>query len=50
MKNKFFTFLDPALALIDNGAFFRKPFRWLYTLLAVLNLLVPIAILVAASS
>ena len=48
MKNKFFTFLDPALALIDNGAFFRKPFRWLYMVLAALNLLVPIAILVAA--
>lgn len=48
MKNKFFTFLDPALALIDNGAFFRKPFRWLYMLLAALNLLIPIAVLVAA--
>lgn len=48
MNNKFFTFLDPVLELIDNGSFFRKPFQWLYMLLAVLNLLVPIFILVAA--
>ncbi len=48
MENKFFTFLDPVLGLIDNGSFFRKPFRWLYTLLAVLNLLVPVFILVTA--
>ena len=48
MENKFFTFLDPILGLIDDGAFFRKPFRWLYTLLAALNLLVPIGVLVAA--
>ncbi|HIW66428.1 MAG TPA: hypothetical protein H9879_09395 [Candidatus Alistipes intestinipullorum] len=48
MENKFFTFLNPVLELIDNGSFFRKPFRWLYMVLAALNLLVPIAILVAA--
>ena len=48
MENKFFTFLDPILKLIDDGAFFRKPFRWLYMLLAALNLLVPIGVLVAA--
>lgn len=48
MENKFFTFLNPVLGLIDNGSFFRKPFRWLYTLLAVLNLLMPIYLLVTA--
>ena len=48
MENKFFTFLNPILELIDDGAFFRKPFRWLYMLLAALNLLVPIGVLVAA--
>jgi len=48
MKNKFFTFLDPVLNLIDNGWFFRAPFQWLYTILAALNLLVPILVLYAA--
>ena len=48
MNNKFFTFLNPVLAFIDNGAFFRKPFRWLYKLLAVINLIFPIAVLVVA--
>lgn len=48
MENKFFTFLDPALEQIDNGSFFRKPFRWLYTFLAALNLLLPLGILIAA--
>lgn len=46
MNNKFFTLLDPVLGYIDNGRFFREPFRWLYVIFAVLNLLFPIAILV----
>lgn len=46
MNNKLFTFLDPLLGYIDNGRFFREPFRWLYVIFAVLNLLFPIAILV----
>lgn len=48
MDNKFFTFIKPAIGFIDNGNFFRKPFSWLYTVIAVLNLLIPIFILVAA--
>lgn len=48
MNNKFFTFLDPVLEFIDNGSFFRKPFRWLYAILAGLNLLIPIGVLAAA--
>ena len=46
MNNKLFTFLAPLLGYIDNGRFFREPFRWLYVIFAVLNLLFPIAILV----
>ena len=41
MKNKFFTFITPYLNFIDRGDIFRKPFSWLYALLAILNLLVP---------
>lgn len=49
MNNKLFTFLDPLLSYIDNGRFFRDPFRWLYVIFAVLNLLFPIAILVGVT-
>ena len=35
----------PLLGYIDNGRFFREPFRWLYVIFAVLNLLFPIFIL-----
>ncbi len=45
MKNKFFTFIDPALSYIDKGHFFRQPFRWLYGVIAVLNLLFPLFLL-----
>jgi hypothetical protein len=44
MENKFFTFIKPYLSFIDNGHLYRKPFSWLYTLLAVVNLIVPIYI------
>ena len=49
MENKFFTFIRPYLAFIDNGDFFRKPFVWLYTLLAGVNLLLPIYVMYQAS-
>ncbi|MFP4556823.1 MAG: hypothetical protein ACLFNU_08125 [Bacteroidales bacterium] len=48
MDSKFFTFIKPALTFVDNGDFFRKPFNWLYTILAALNLLAPIFILISA--
>jgi hypothetical protein len=38
------------LSYIDNGHFFRKPFSWLYTLLAILNLLFPFYVLYVAGS
>lgn len=46
--NKFFTFFDPVLKYIDTGKFFREPFRWLYAIMGILNLLLPIAMLVMA--
>ena len=44
MENKFFTFIKPYLSFIDNGHLYRKPFSWLYTLFAVVNLILPIYI------
>ena len=41
MNNYFFSFIKPYLSYIDEGHFFREPFRWLYTLIAVWNLIVP---------
>ncbi len=48
MDNKFFTFIKPYLSFIDKGHLYRKPFSWLYVLLAILNLLLPIFILYQA--
>lgn len=44
MDNKFFTFINPYLSFIDNGNLYRKPFSWLYALLAVINIFCPIYI------
>lgn len=41
--NKILNFLDPALKYIDSGAFFRQPFKWLYILIGVLNISLPIS-------
>lgn len=49
MENKFLTFIRPYLSYIDDGHFFRKPFSWLYTLLALVNLLLPIYVFYQAS-
>jgi len=49
MENKFFTFIKPYLTFIDNGHLYRKPFSWLYTLLAVVNLILPIYIFYQAA-
>ena len=45
MENHFFNFINPFLDKIDGGDFFRKPFKWLYTTLAALNLLFPFYLL-----
>lgn len=41
MAIQFHTFIKPYLSSIDNGNFYRIPFKWLYTLLAILNLVIP---------
>lgn len=48
MENQFLTFIKPFLTYIDEGHLFRKPFKWLYTLLAIINLLFPLTVLYTA--
>lgn len=48
MESKFFTFIKPYIAFIDDGHFFRKPFSWLYIVMAILSLLIPIVMLYRA--
>ena len=48
MDNAFFTFIRPYLEFIDSGKLFRKPFSWLYGLLALVNLILPFIILYQA--
>jgi len=48
MQNKFFSFIAPYLTFIDTGKFFRRPFSWLYTVIAILNLIFPFFILYRA--
>src|SRR5665647_1853948 len=42
MKRNFISFVRPSLTHIDNGDFFRKPFGWLYAVIAISSLLAPI--------
>jgi hypothetical protein len=49
MENKFLTFIKPYLSDIDSGHFFRKPFSWIYALLGIVNLLLPIYVFYQAS-
>ncbi|MFP4663606.1 MAG: hypothetical protein ACLFM1_04180 [Bacteroidales bacterium] len=48
MNNKFTQFIAPVLKTVDDGRFFRKPMSWLYYLMAVINLLIPLFILYQA--
>lgn len=48
MNNKFLTFIKPYLSYIDNGHLYRKPFSWLYAILAIINLIFPIIVLYQA--
>jgi hypothetical protein len=48
MKSFIFTFARPYLDWIDSGHLFRKPFAWLYTLYAVIFILIPIFSLIGA--
>jgi hypothetical protein len=36
-----FNFIAPCLACIDNGNMFRRPFQWLYVIIAALNIIWP---------
>lgn len=49
MTNKFFTFINPYLNFIDKGDLYRKPFSWMYMLIAVINLIFPFHMLYLAS-
>ncbi|MFZ4724747.1 MAG: hypothetical protein ACOYMD_04810 [Paludibacter sp.] len=48
MKDKFKSFVKPYLSILDNGVFFRKPFSWLYILIAVLSLIAPVYLMYSA--
>ncbi|MBF0235811.1 MAG: hypothetical protein HQK65_22670 [Desulfamplus sp.] len=48
LENKIFTFPKLYLSTIDNGSFFRKPFSFLYGLIAILNIYIPIHIIIMA--
>ena len=45
MNNKLFAFFETVWSYIDTGKFYREPFRWLYAVIAVLNLLFPLYII-----
>ncbi|MFD2520111.1 hypothetical protein [Emticicia soli] len=40
-----FNFIRPYLNYIDSGNFFKKPFYWLYTITALIYLLIPVIVL-----
>ena len=42
------TFIAPCLAFIDNGSMFRRPFQWLYLVIAALNIVWPLYLLYVA--
>lgn len=46
--NKLFAFFDPVWKFIDAGSFFREPFRWLYVVIAILNVLFPFVVIFGA--
>lgn len=48
-ESKFFNFLDPVLSYIDSGKFFRQPFKWLYILIGVLNIMMPVTLIIRTS-
>jgi len=48
MKDKIFNFIAPFLSYIDSGKLYRKPFNWLYILLAAVNAVLPFYLLYKA--
>lgn len=49
MDNKFLTFIKPYLSFIDNGYLYRKPFSWLYAIMAIINLILPLYVFYMAA-
>ncbi|GAA3972949.1 hypothetical protein [Mucilaginibacter dorajii] len=45
---KFLNLAKVLFAYIDSGAIFRKPYKWLYMLIAVLHGIIPVGILISA--
>jgi hypothetical protein len=48
MQEKLLKFIEPFLSYIDSGKLFRKPFSWLYAILAILNIALPFYLLYVA--
>ena len=48
MLEKFKSLVSRYLEILENGEIFRHPIKWLYTIFAILNLLVPLLILYIA--
>lgn len=46
--SKFFSFILPYLNYMDNGRFFKNPIIWVYTILAVLYLVVPFSLIIVS--
>lgn len=40
--DKFFSILNPMFNYVDSNKFFRQPFKWLYIIIGLLNILLPI--------
>jgi hypothetical protein len=49
MKSNFFMFASPIFNSIDSGTFFKRPFAWLYILMAILNWFVPVYFIIKLS-
>lgn len=49
MNSKFFTLIKPFLDYIDEGLIYRKPFKWLYIFMAILNLSIPFLVIYLAN-
>lgn len=49
-NSKLLNILNPVLGFIDSGKFFRQPFKWLYIIIGVLNIIIPIAMIIGVSN
>ncbi|MEM5948616.1 hypothetical protein WKV44_08680 [Spirochaetia bacterium 38H-sp] len=46
--DKFFNFIKPYLDFIDSGKLYREPFSWIYIVISVLNLVLPLYMLISS--